>query len=145
MEICGYELSVAKSVGTVVLVIATFGLALVLIAWRKNIKYQLLYRPTQLVQARKVLLTDLRFHQVFEETVVRLQSEVYFINKKKQVCLGRNSSTVQKTQEHRRKSQPVRLLQDAGTISNRGKGQVHGVRGKCHQDQCSTYPTPCHT
>lgn len=82
MEICGYELCPAKIVGTAFLVLLTFGLVMVLITWRKTIKYTLMYRPTKLTKAKNVLLTDLRFNQVFEEVVVRHQAELFFINKK---------------------------------------------------------------
>ena len=37
-EISGYDLSPAKIAGTFVLVLVTFGLALVLITWRKTVK-----------------------------------------------------------------------------------------------------------
>ena len=37
-EICGYQLSCVKMVGTFFLVLITFGLTLVLITWRKDIK-----------------------------------------------------------------------------------------------------------
>ena len=37
-EISGYDLSPAKIAGTFILVLFTFGLALVLITWRKTIK-----------------------------------------------------------------------------------------------------------
>merc|ERR1719357_1310018 len=69
-------------VGTFFLVLITFGLTLVLITWRKDIKYALLYREAKLVEAKKVLLTDHHHQQVHEESVIRLQSEVFFINKK---------------------------------------------------------------
>merc|ERR1719242_1661190 len=42
----------------------------------------LLYREAKLVDAEKVLLTDHHHHQVHEESVIRLQSELFFINKK---------------------------------------------------------------
>jgi len=82
MEICGYQLSCVKMVGTFFLVLVTFGLTLVLITWRKDIKYALLYREAKLVEAEKVLLTDHHHQQVHEESVIRLQSELFFINKK---------------------------------------------------------------
>merc|ERR1719357_1033170 len=69
-------------VGTFFLVLITFGLTLVLITWRKDIKYALLYREAKLVEAKKVLLTDHHHQQVHEESVIRLQSELFFINKK---------------------------------------------------------------
>merc|ERR1712223_1247839 len=69
-------------VGTFFLVLITFGLTLVLITWRKDIKYALLYREAKLVEAEKVLLTDHHHQQVHEESVIRLQSELFFINKK---------------------------------------------------------------
>ena len=49
---------------------------------------KLLYKPVQLVQAKKILLRDLKFHQVFEETIVREKYpnqkgvDIYFVNKK---------------------------------------------------------------
>ena len=49
---------------------------------------KLLYKPTQLVQAKSVLLRDPRFGQVFEESVVREKCQnqhkidLYFVNKK---------------------------------------------------------------
>merc|ERR1719270_1557787 len=73
-------------VGTFFLVLITFGLTLVLITWRKDIKYALLYREAKLVEAEKVLLTDHHHQQVHEESVVRLQSELFFINKKTSMC-----------------------------------------------------------
>merc|ERR1712223_1248767 len=69
-------------VGTFFLVLITFGLTLVLITWRKDIKYALLYREAKLFEAKKVLLTDHHHQQVHEESVIRLQSELFFINKK---------------------------------------------------------------
>merc|ERR1712012_250246 len=69
-------------VGTFFLVLITFGLTLVLITWRKDIKYALLYREAKLVEAGKALLTDHHHQQVHEESVIRLQSELFFINKK---------------------------------------------------------------
>ena len=125
-EICGYQLSCWKIVGTFFLVLFTAGLILVLITWRKDIKvqctwctwytrshlllsflfqYTLLYREAKLVDAEKVLLTDHHHHQVHEESVIRwvkkknsvrfvefvvlliwncsrLQSELFFVNKK---------------------------------------------------------------
>merc|ERR1719336_1747061 len=69
-------------VGTFLLVLVTFGLTLVLITWRKDIKYLLLYREAKLVEAEKVLLTDHNLNQVHEESVIRLQSELFFVNKK---------------------------------------------------------------
>ena len=83
-EICGYQLSCWKIVGTFFLVLITAGLILVLITWRKDIKvhplassfelcfqYTLLYREAKLVDADKVLLTDHNHHQVHEESVIR--------------------------------------------------------------------------
>ena len=49
---------------------------------------KLLYKPVQLVNAKKVLLKDLKFDQVFEEAVVRENYpnqkgvDLYFVNKK---------------------------------------------------------------
>ena len=49
---------------------------------------KLLYKPVQLVHAKKVLLKDLKFDQVFEEAVVRENYpnqkgvDLYFVNKK---------------------------------------------------------------
>merc|ERR1719210_3157121 len=80
-------------VGTFFLVLITFGLTLVLITWRKDIKYALLYREAKLVEAEKVLLTD--HHHQQEE----------------QVCVGRNRATLPKAPQHRRGPQPIRFLQ----------------------------------
>ena len=47
-----------------------------------------LYKPVQLVKAKKVLLKDRKFGQIFEETIIRdkIQNsgevDLYFINKK---------------------------------------------------------------
>ena len=46
-----------------------------------------LYKPVQLVHAKKVLLQDRKFGQIFEENIVREKSgqcgeDLYFINKK---------------------------------------------------------------
>jgi len=88
MEISGFELCPIRILATTILVFLTFGLAIVLITWKKEIKMKLLYKPVQLVHAKKVLLKDLKFDQVFEEAVVRENYpnqkgvDLYFVNKK---------------------------------------------------------------
>lgn len=88
MDISGFELCPLRILGTCTLIILSFGLAIVLITWKKEIKMKLLYKPVQLVQAKAVLLRDRRFNQVFEESVVREKSpnqnkiDLYFVNKK---------------------------------------------------------------
>jgi len=88
MEISGYELCPARIIGAIILIFLSFGLAIVLITWKKEIKMKLLYRPVQLVQAKNVLLKDPKFNQVFEESVIREKCpnqnkiDLYFINKK---------------------------------------------------------------
>jgi len=86
MEIQGYVLSPVKIFGTFLLILATFGLAIILITWKKEIKMLLLYKPIHLLQAQKVLLKEKRFNQVFEEDLVKEQSgskiDLFFINKK---------------------------------------------------------------
>ena len=55
-----------------------------------------LYKPVQLVNAKKVLLKDRKFGQIFEETVIREKSQnsgevdLYFINKKNKYIWDEN-------------------------------------------------------
>ena len=55
-----------------------------------------LYKPVQLVKAKKVLLKDRKFGQIFEETVIREKSQpsgevdLYFINKKNKYIWDEN-------------------------------------------------------
>ena len=55
-----------------------------------------LYKPVQLVNAKKVLLKDRKFGQIFEETIIREKSQnsaevdLYFINKKNKYIWDEN-------------------------------------------------------
>ena len=54
-----------------------------------------LYKPVQLVNAKKVLLQDRKFGQIFEENIIREKSQsgetdLYFINKKNKYIWDEN-------------------------------------------------------
>lgn len=84
-----------KCVLSVIIVMGTGGLFLILLTWRSDIKLNCLYKKVTLCDADKILLKD-KFHQIFEEDVVRkkvdsgrnsrnthhMDGDLHFVNKK---------------------------------------------------------------
>merc|ERR1719479_329438 len=75
MEIQGFELCPLRTLGFTILCAVTACFPLVLISWKTEIKMFFLYKPVQLVNAKKVLLKDRKFGQIFEETIIREKSQ----------------------------------------------------------------------
>ena len=50
--------------------------------------------------------------------ILQTPIRVVFCQQEEQVCLGRNGATLQKASQHRRGSQPIWFLQNAGIDEN---------------------------